>query len=129
MAEETETRPIPPETPAAPPVEEPRISIEEFAKVKMCVAQILEAEKVEGSRKLIKLKVDIGKETRQIVAGIAEAYDPPSLLGKKIVLVVNLKPVKLMGLESNGMLLAASKDGKPVLATFAEDVPNGALLK
>jgi len=129
MAEETKTSPMSPEASAVPPVEEPRISIDEFAKVKMCVAQILEAERVEGSRKLVKLKVDIGEETRQIVAGIAEAYDPPALLGMKIILVANLKPAKLMGLESNGMLLAASKDGKPVLATFAEDVPNGAMLK
>ena len=129
MAEEAKPQPITPETPVAPTVEEPRISIDEFAKVKMCVAQILEAEKVEGSRKLIKMKVDIGSETRQIVAGIAEAYDAPSLIGKKIVLVANLKPAKLMGLESNGMLLAAIKDGKPVLATFSEDVPNGAQLR
>jgi len=129
MAEEPKTQPTVPETLAVPLVEEPRIGIEEFAKVKLCVAQILEAEKVEGSRKLIKMKVDVGNETRQIVAGIAEAYEPSSLLGKKIVLVANLKPAKLMGLESNGMLLAATKDGKPVLATFAEDVPNGALLK
>jgi methionyl-tRNA synthetase len=106
-----------------------QITIDEFAKVQMRVGQILEAEKVEGSRKLIKLKVDIGTEVRQVVAGIAEAYDPASLINKKIVLVANLKPAKLMGIESNGMVVAASADGKPVLATFNEDVPNGALLK
>jgi methionyl-tRNA synthetase len=73
--------------------------------------------------------VDIGTEVRQVVAGIAEAYDPAGLINKKIVLVANLKPAKLMGIESNGMVVAASSEGKPVLATFGEDVPNGALLK
>jgi methionyl-tRNA synthetase len=106
-----------------------QISIEDFAKVQMCVGQILEAEKIEGSRKLLKLRVDIGAEVRQVVAGIAEAYEPASLLNKKVVIVANLKPAKLMGVESNGMIVAASADGKPVLATFNEDAPNGALLK
>jgi methionyl-tRNA synthetase len=106
-----------------------QISIEEFAKVQMRVGQILEAEKIENSRKLVKLKVDIGTEVRQVVAGIAEAYEPASLVNRKVVIVANLKPAKLMGVESNGMIVAASIDGKPVLATFAEDVPNGAILK
>ncbi len=117
------------EKPEEKATEEPRISIEDFAKVQMRVGQILEAEKIEGSRKLIKLRVDIGTEVRQVVAGIAEAYEPASLLNRKVVIVANLKPAKLMGVESNGMIVAASIDGKPVLATFAEDVPNGALLK
>lgn len=106
-----------------------QISIDEFSKVQLRVGEILEAEKIEGSRKLLKLKVDIGTEVRQLVAGIAEAYEPASLLHRKIVVVANLKPAKLMGVESNGMVVAASADGKPILATFAEDVPNGALLK
>jgi len=106
-----------------------QIGIEDFAKVQMRVGQILEAEKIEGSRKLIKMRIDIGTEVRQVVAGIAEAYDPASLLNRKVVLVANLKPARLMGVESNGMIVAASVDGKPVLATFTEDVPNGALLK
>jgi methionyl-tRNA synthetase len=106
-----------------------QITIEEFAKVQMRVGQVLEAEKIEGSRKLIKLRVDIGSEVRQVVAGIAEAYDPASLLNRKVVVVANLKPAKLMGFESNGMIVAASVDGRPVLATFSEEVPNGALLK
>jgi methionyl-tRNA synthetase len=110
-------------------LEVPKISIEDFAKIQMRVGQILEAEKVEGSRKLIKLRVDIGTEVRQVVAGIAEAYDPGSLLNRKVILVANLKPARLMGIESNGMIVAATVDGKPVLATFAEAVPNGALLK
>ncbi len=106
-----------------------QITIEEFTKVQMRVGQVLEAEKIEGSRKLLKLRVDIGNEERQLVAGIAEAYEPASLLNKKVVVVANLKPAKLMGVESNGMIVAASVDGRPVLATFAEEVPNGALLK
>jgi methionyl-tRNA synthetase len=117
------------EKPEEKSAEEPKISIEDFTKVQMRVGQILEAEKIEGSRKLIKLKVDVGTEVRQVVAGIAEAYDPASLLNRKIVLVANLKPARLMGVESNGMIVAASVHGKPVLATFAEEVPNGALLK
>jgi methionyl-tRNA synthetase len=129
MPEENEVPPIPQPPVAAPAAEESKIGIDDFAKVQMRVGQILEAEKIPGSRKLIKLKVDIGNETRQVVAGIAEAYDPPALIGKKIILVANLKPARLMGVESNGMVVAASRDGKPVLATFLEDVPNGALLK
>jgi len=106
-----------------------QISIEDFSKVQMRVGQVLEAEKIEGSRKLIKLKVDIGTEVRQVVAGIAEAYEPANLINRKVVIVANLKPAKLMGVESNGMVVAASVDGKPVLATFAEEVCNGALLR
>jgi len=106
-----------------------QITIEDFTRVQMRVGQILEAEKIEGSRKLIKLKVDIGTEVRQVVAGIAEVYEPASLLNRKVVIVANLKPAKLMGVESNGMIVAASIDGKPVLATFNEEVPNGAILK
>lgn len=108
---------------------EPRISIEDFARVQMRVGQILEAEKVEGSRKLLKLKVDIGSEVRQVVAGISEAYVPEDLLNRKVILVANLKPARLMGIESNGMIVAASDAGRPVLATFNEDVPNGSLLR
>jgi methionyl-tRNA synthetase len=106
-----------------------QISIEDFARVQLRVGQMLEAEKIEGSRRLLKLKVDIGNEVRQLVAGIAEAYDPASLLNRKVVVVANLKPARLMGVESNGMIVAASVDGRPVLATFNEEVPNGALLK
>jgi methionyl-tRNA synthetase len=106
-----------------------QISIEDFVRIQMRVGQILEAEKIEGSRKLLKLRVDIGSEVRQLVAGIAEAYDPAALLNKKVVVVANLKPARLMGVESNGMIVAASVDGRPVLATFNEEVPNGAPLK
>jgi methionine--tRNA ligase beta chain len=105
-----------------------RINIEDFARVQMRVGQIREAEKIEGSRKLIRLMVDIGTEMRQVVAGIADVYDPESLLNRKVILVANLKPVRLMGVESDGMIVAASVHGKPVLATFNEEVPNGAML-
>jgi methionyl-tRNA synthetase len=129
MTEDNVPPPTPQPAPVPQPTEEPKISIEDFAKVQMRVGQILAAEKVEGSRKLMKLKVDIGTEVRQVVAGIAEAYEAASLLNKKVVLVANLKPAKLMGVESNGMIVAASIGGRPILATFTEDVPNGALLK
>lgn len=118
-----------PEAAATPAAEGPRITIEEFARVEMRVGQILEADKVEGSRKLVKMRVDIGTEIRQVVAGIAEAYEPAALVNRKVVLVVNLKPARIMGIESNGMIVAASDGAKPVLATFAEEVPNGSLLR
>jgi methionyl-tRNA synthetase len=133
MGEMSEEKQEPPkmEPAAAPPqpVVDAKISIGEFAKVEMRVGQILEAEKVEGSRKLIKMRVDIGSEVRQVVAGIAGAYEPEILVNRKIILVVNLKPAKLMGIISDGMVLAATSGERPILATFAEDVPNGALLK
>jgi methionyl-tRNA synthetase len=108
-----------------------KIAIEDFAKVELRVAQVVSAERVPGADKLLKLIVDLGSETRQILAGIAKAYSPESLVGRKIVIVANLQPRKMRGLESNGMLLAASvgEDDRPVLAGFLEDVPNGAKLK
>ena len=108
-----------------------RISIDDFAKVEMRVGQVKVAEKVKGADKLLRLEVDIGSEVRQVVAGIAEAYAPESLIGRKVVLVVNLQPRKLRGLESNGMIVAASvgEKGSPVLVGFLEDVPVGARLK
>jgi methionyl-tRNA synthetase len=107
-----------------------KITIDDFAKVELRVAQVKFAEKVKGADKLLRLEVDLGTEVRQIVAGIAEAYPPETLVGRKIVIVANLAPRKLRGLESNGMLLAASPEGgKPVLASFLEDVPAGARLK
>lgn len=107
------------------------ITIEDFVKVDLRVGQVVEAEKVKGADRLLRLTVDMGRETRQIVAGIAQAYPAESLVGKKIIVVANLQPRKLRGLESNGMLLAASvgEEDRPVLATFLEEVPNGARLK
>ena len=95
------------------------------------VAQVISAERVQGADKLLRLIVDMGIEKRQILAGIAKAYSPESMIGRKIVVVANLHPRKMGGLESNGMLLAASlgEEGNPVLAGFLEDVPNGARLK
>jgi methionyl-tRNA synthetase len=94
-------------------------------KIDLRTGKILEAERVKKSKKLIKLKVDIGNETRQVLAGIAEAYEPDQLIGRTIVLVANLKPVKLMGIESQGMVIAGSADGKIILAGFATDLPEG----
>ena len=107
-----------------------KITIDDFAKVELRVAQIKVAEKVKGADKLLRLEVDLGTEVRQIVAGIAEAYAPETLVGRKVVIVANLQPRKLRGLESNGMIVAASLEGgRPVLAAFLEEVPVGARLK
>lgn len=107
-----------------------KITIDDFAKVELRVAQVKVAEKVKGADKLLRLEVDLGTEVRQIVAGIAEAYAPETLVGRKVVIVANLAPRKLRGLESNGMIVAASLEGgKPVLAAFLEEVPVGARLK
>jgi len=108
-----------------------KITIDDFAKIDLRVGQILSAERIQGADKLLKLHVDLGNETRQVLAGIAKHYAPESLLGKKIIIVSNLQPRKMRGLESQGMLLAASvgAEDKPVLATFLEDVPNGAKLR
>jgi methionyl-tRNA synthetase len=106
------------------------ISIDDFAKVELRVAQVLAAERIPKADKLLRLEVDLGYEKRQILAGIAEHYAPETLIGRKIVIVANLAPRKMRGLESNGMLLAASlPDGAPVLAGFLEEVPLGARLK
>jgi methionyl-tRNA synthetase len=103
-----------------------KISIDDFMKVDLRVAKVLTAEKVPNSRKLVKLSIDLGTEHRTLVAGIAEAYEPEQLVGRTIVMVFNLKPAKLMGIESNGMVLAASPDGgKPTLVGFDGDVPPG----
>jgi methionyl-tRNA synthetase len=109
---------------------ESKISIDDFAKVELRVAQIKVAERVPKADKLLRLEVDLGYEQRQILAGIAEAYTPESLVGRKVVIVANLAPRKLRGLESNGMIVAASVEGgRPVLAGFLEDVEIGARLK
>ena len=117
--------------PAASAAPDGKISIDDFLKVEMRVGQVKHAEKVKGADKLLRLEVDIGSEVRQVVAGIALAYEPEKLIGRKVVIVANLAPRKLRGLESNGMIVAASvgEDGKPVLAGFLEDVPVGAKLK
>ena len=119
-------------TPAAPAAAaDGKITIDDFMKVELRVGQVKVAEKVKGADKLLRLEVDIGTEVRQLVAGIALAYEPESLIGRKVVIVANLQPRKLRGIESNGMIVAASvgEEGKPVLAGFLEDVPVGAKLK
>ncbi len=117
--------------PAAQATGADKITIDDFLKIELRVGVVKVAEKVKGADKLLRMEVDIGSETRQIVAGIAKAYDPEKLVGRKVVIVANLQPRKLRGLESNGMIVAASvgDDGLPVLAGFLEDVPAGAKLK
>ncbi len=116
---------------AAAPAASEKIAIEDFAKVEMRVGQIKTAERIVGADKLLKLTVDIGTEIRQICAGIAQFYEPDSLIGRKVAVVTNLAPRKLRGVESNGMIVAASvgPEGRPVLAGFLEDVEVGARLK
>jgi methionyl-tRNA synthetase len=117
-----------PKPAGAPP--EGTISIDDFAKVELRVGQVKVAEKVKGADKLLRLEVDLGTEVRQVVAGIAESYAPEALIGRKVVIVANLAPRKLRGLESNGMIVAASPEGgKAVLAAFLEDVAVGTRLK
>ena len=108
------------------------VTIEDFAKIDLRVGEVLTAERVPKSDKLLRFTVDLGEaQPRQILAGIAEHYEPEKLVGRKVVIVANLKPRRLRGFESQGMVLAASvgDEGRPVLATFTEDVPNGARLK
>jgi len=144
-ASETQSEPAPPPltapvatqaaaaAPAAKPaavVPDGKITIDDFAKVELRVGQVKVAEKVKGADKLLRLEVDLGTEVRQVVAGIAESYAPELLIGRKVVIVANLAPRKLRGLESNGMIVAASPEGgKAVLASFLEDVPVGTRLK
>ena len=99
-------------------------------KVDLRVAKVLAAERVPKSKKLLKLSVDVGSEQRTLVAGIAEAYEPEKLVGRTVVVVFNLHPATLMGVESNGMVLAASPDGgKPILLTFEDPPPPGARIR
>jgi len=115
--------------PSAAPVAE-LISYEDFMKIDLRVAKVLEAERVPKSKKLLKLLVDTGADQRTIVAGIAEAYEPEALVGRTIAIVFNLKPAKLMGIESNGMVLAGSAEGgKPFLVGFEEPLPPGSRVR
>jgi len=119
-------------TPAAESVtteEKAYATIEDFQKLGLRVGEVKTAEKVPKSKKLLKLTVDLGTEIRQLVAGIAEVYTPEELIGRQVIVVSNLKPTKIMGVESNGMILAASIDGKPVLARVTGTVPNGTIVK
>ena len=110
------------------PVEE-LIGIETFAQVDLRVGQILVAERIPNADKLLRLEVDLAEDTpRQLLAGIAEFYAPESLIGRKIIVVSNLQPRLMRGLESQGMLLAADAKGQPMLATVPVETPNGARL-
>jgi methionyl-tRNA synthetase len=148
MEEEQRTTPVTtdavlPAASAAPPVvtqaptaksaatvPDGKITIDDFAKIELRVGQVKTAERVPKADKLLRLEVDLGTEIRQVLAGIAESYTPESLIGRKVVIVANLVPRKLRGLESNGMIVAASPEGgKAVLAGFLEDVPVGTRLK
>lgn len=112
------------------PEQPPQISLEEFMRVDLRAGRVLAAERVPNSRKLVKLQVDLGSEERTLVAGIADVYAAEQLLGRSVVVVANLKPARLMGIESNGMLLAAvADDGRPILVTFDEPPPPGARVR
>ena len=106
-----------------------QISMDDFMKIQLKAAKVLAAERVPKSEKLLKLQVSLGAEQRQIVAGIGKKYEPEALVGKTIVIVANLKPAKLMGIESQGMVLAAGDSDVRGLATFVEDVDPGTKVK
>jgi methionyl-tRNA synthetase len=132
MTNESTTTPTPsaetppsPQAAAAAPADDGRITFDDFMKVDLRVARVLAAEAVPKSKKLIKLRIDVGTEERTIVAGIAEAYSPEQLVGRTIVVVANLKPAKLMGIESNGMVLAATQEGLPSLLMADAAIPPG----
>ncbi len=105
------------------------ITIEEFKKVEMVVGEIIQAERVAGAEKLLRLVVDIGDEKRNLVAGIAKEYPPETLIGRKLIVVKNLQPAVIRGIESNGMILAADVGGRAVIPFFDRDVPNGSIVR
>ena len=122
-----QTVPTTPPAPAPPPSD--MITIDDFMKVKLRVGKVLEAEKVAGADKLLKLLVDIGTEKRTVLAGIALQYAPESLVGRSVVVVVNLAPRKMRGVESQGMILAADDNGRPIVAGFESEVSPGAIVR
>ncbi len=125
MTHEAPTAPESNEAAAPAKNESPKISIRKFFEIELRVARVISAARVPNADRLLQLQVDLGTEERQLVAGIAEAYDPESLVGKRIVVVANLEPARIRGVESQGMLLAADLDGRPILATFDEEVAPG----
>jgi len=134
-----EPRPIPEEAPVlfpkkeakveAKPKEEAWIGIEDFAKVELRVAEVLAAEKHPNADRLLVLRLSLGNEERTVVSGIAKWYRPEELVGKKVVLVANLKPAKLRGIESQGMILAAQEGEALALVTVEGEIPPGAVVK
>ena len=121
----------PPGAPAPQPAAAPsdQISMEEFLKVRLRTGKIISAERVPGADKLLKITVDVGTDVRTVVAGIALQYTPETLVGKSIIVVVNLKPAKIRGVESHGMLLAADMSGAPIVAIFDREVPPGCIVR
>ena len=108
---------------------ENEITIEDFAKIQFKTALVTECVKVEKSKKLLKLTLKVGDEVRTVASGIAEYYTPEEMVGKKVVLVYNLKPAKLCGVESQGMILCAEKDGKVVIVSPSQDMPEGSIVR
>jgi len=129
MSEEQETPRAAESKPAEVASEDTSITIADFTKIELRVAKVLEASAIEGADRLLKLRVDIGTEERQLVAGIKKSYAPEDLVGRQIVVVANLKPAKLRGVESQGMLLAAQTEDGPLLVSFDKDVAPGAPVK
>ena len=105
------------------------VTFDEFKRMDLRVGEVLKAEKVEGTEKLVKLEVDIGTEKRTMVAGVADVYSPEELVGKKLIVIVNLKPAVIRGIESQGMLLAAEVEGKATIPFFDRDVLTGAKVR
>lgn len=105
------------------------ITFEDFKKLDIRIGKILSAEKVEGTAKLMKLEIDFGIEKRQLVAGMAEFFEPDHLIGKEVPVLMNLEPRKFKGIESQGMVLAVDVDGKPVLLYPEEEVPAGSIVR
>jgi methionyl-tRNA synthetase len=116
-----------------PRPETPQITIDDFIKIELRVAQVVVAERIPKADKLLRLEVDLGYEKRQILSGIAQWYTPEELIGRRIAVIANLAPRKMRGLDSHGMLLAASDEadpnGKPVLASFSDDIPLGSRIR
>ena len=105
------------------------ITYDEFKKMDLRVAKVLTAERVAGTNKLLKLQIDLGTEQRQIIAGVAESYAPEELVGKEFIVIANLQPAVIRGIESQGMLLAAEVDSKPIIPFFDREVPPGTKVK
>ena len=105
------------------------VCLDDFKKIELRVAKVIQAEKVEGSGKILKLKIEIGQESKQILAGIGKFYNPGDLIGKAIVVVANLEPKNLLGYESQGMLLAADNNGEPVLLVPDKNINSGDIVQ
>jgi methionyl-tRNA synthetase len=128
----TSASPVAPTDNLQPATATPTISIDDFIKIDLRVAQIVVAERIPKADKLLRLEVDLGTERRQILYGIAEFYTPEELIGKRIAIIANLAPRKMRGLESHGMLLAASGEdhsSKPILATFSDEIALGSRIR